>query len=204
MCWGSLVHGCSEPSPTQPHPQAYFLLAMDGFKYPKIHSFPPFYTKQRNATILETQLAEWCQLILQYCQYHRIYRLGVSDGAGSGLFANEAIDRRCLAEFRRDILNHLVHKLGRAAYVLPKTPDYVVVYWCTLQEWAAKLQAHVDGSGQAGSVLTVYELTQLDESPPDFRGMDPDMFARVVDVLVKQGRAQIIKDGGVVDAVKFA
>lgn len=38
--------------------------------------------------------------------------------------------------------------------------DVVLIYWRKPQEWAALIEAYVDETAQKGSVLTVYELTE--------------------------------------------
>lgn len=125
------------------------------------------------------------------------------------IFENKTIERSAPAEFRRAIFNHLIHKLERAAYVNPKQQDAgILIFWRTTDEWARMLYEHVDKTGQLGSVLTVYELTLPDETPVDenFRNLDYHLLSRVVDVLVKQGKAQVLRsdDGlGKMEGVKI-
>lgn len=186
------------------------------FEFPKIHSFPPFYTKQRNATILENQLDAWCLLILAYCEHYRVYSL-LPVGAALSLqdpgelpsfFENKEIDRTVLDDFRRTIFNHLIHKLGRAAYVDPKKQDAgILIYWRTLAEWAKILHDHVESTGQLGTILTVYELTRLEDSAVDenLRNIDSNLFKRILEVLMKQGKAQILpgEEAGEIGGVKI-
>lgn len=185
------------------------------FEFPKIHSFPPFYTKQRNATILENQLDAWGALVLDYCEHYRIFSV-LENGSVLAqqeshdmpdLFENKAIERAVLDDFKKDILAHLVTKLARAAYVDPKKRDAgVLLYWRTPAEWAALLREHVDSTGQLGTILTVYELTKLEEAAPQFRNMDYQLLVRAIEVLMKQGRAQVLKaeDGsGQIGGVKI-
>lgn len=175
------------------------------FEFPKIHSFPPFYTKQSNATILENQLNEWSTIVLQYCQYHKIYTLSPQGVVLSrqndetpleGLFENTDIERRVSPDFCRDILHHLIHKAKRAVYINQKKQDAgILILWCTLEEWAELLHSHVEKTGQLGSILTVYELTKLEDSVihEEFRNIDYTLFVRILEVLMKQGKAQILK-----------
>lgn len=56
-----------------------------------------------------------------------------------------------------------MRKDGRAEYVGGKeTGDVVWVYWRTPEEWAGLVEEWVDGTGQKGTVLTLYELTEGD------------------------------------------
>lgn len=172
------------------------------FEFPKIHSFPPFYTKQRNATILENQLEAWGALILDYCEHFRIFSI-LDSGTVlvqqqpqelPPLFENKLIERAVLDDFRKEIFAHLVSKLGRAAYVDPKKRDAgILLFWRTPAEWAALIREHVESTGQLGTVLTVYELTKLEETDPLLRNIDYNLFVRAIDVLMKQGKAQVLK-----------
>lgn len=174
------------------------------FEFPKLHSFPPFFTKQSNATILEHQLEAWSSLILSYCEYYRIYTLLATGTVLSSqnkntefppIFENKKIERACLDSFKNDIFNYIIHKAARASYVDPKKLDAgVLIHWRTLPEWAKLLRDYVDGTGQLGTILTVYELTQLEDSTTseDFKNIDYNLFVRILQVLMKQGKAQII------------
>lgn len=182
------------------------------FEFPKIHSFPPFYTKQRNATILENQLDSWGNLILQYCEFYRIYTLLPEGAILSGksdcppLFDEPSIDRSVPHEFRREIFSHMIHKMGRAQPVDKKRRDAgVYILWRLLAEWAKLLYSHVDATGQLGTIMTVYELTKSDESlNEEFLGIDAGLFARILEVLRKQGKAQILTESdGLIGGVKI-
>lgn len=187
------------------------------FEYPKIYSFPPFYTKQQNATILDNQLSAWSELILQYCEYHGVYILLPYGGALSRqdpyseiplLFQNRELDRAVLDSFLTDIFNYMIHKVNRAEYVNKKKQEEgIFIYWRTPLEWAKVLYDYVDRTGQLGSVLTVYELTQLDEltNADLLKDIDLKLFEKAVDVLVKQGKAQVLRgeDGTGIGGVKI-
>lgn len=187
------------------------------FEFPKIHSFPPFYTKQQNATILQNQLDAWADLVLLFCQYYHIYTLlphgavlskQEKDGELPPVFQNKELQRAVLDAFLGDIFNHMIHKLGRAEYVDPKKHDAgILIYWRTPAEWAKLLLEYVDRTGQLGTILTVYELTQLEElaASEPLKDLDEKLFAKAVEVLVKQGRAQVLRgeDGLAIGGVKI-
>ncbi|PSK38252.1 hypothetical protein C7M61_002811 [Candidozyma pseudohaemuli] len=188
------------------------------FEFPKLHSFPPFFTKQSNATVLEHQLEAWTSLVLSYCEYHKIYSLLGTGAVLSSqnkdtefppLFENKEVERACLESFKKDILNHIIHKATRASYIDPKKLDAgVLIHWRTLPEWAKLLRDYVDSTGQLGTILTVYELTQLEDSTTseDFKNIDYNLFVRVLQVLMKQGKAQIIMaedNSGQIEGVKI-
>lgn len=119
-----------------------------------------------------------------------------ANAAKPPLFKNPEIERSAPPELIKSILNHLIHKLERGAYVNPKQQDAgILVFWRTPEEWARILYDHVDKTGQLGSILTVYEITLLDELAVDesFRNLDYNLLLLVIEVLVKQGKAQVLR-----------
>ena len=79
------------------------------------------------------------------------------------------------------------------------------VWWRRPEEWADIVAAWVDGTGQKGSVLTIYELRESDAvQDQEWVAMEEDMFRRCLDILVKKGRAQVFEgQGGDGAGVKF-
>ncbi|KAF2223194.1 ESCRT-II complex subunit-domain-containing protein [Elsinoe ampelina] len=197
------------------------------FPFPPHHSFPPFFTLQPNLTTLSRQLTLWSTLIQSYCAHARLFRLSLSDATTSPLFHNPAINRRLDLLSIRRILDWMASPDGdrRAEYVLsvpgaaskrreaatvPNEQKTVAwVYWRRVEEWADAIYAWVDGTGQRGSVLTVYELREGEETEgTEWRGMDEELFRRCLEVLVKRGRAQVFNTGqggagGEGEGVKF-
>lgn len=178
------------------------------FELPKIHTFPPLYTKQPNLTVLQKQLDTWGEIILKYCEHYKITSLSLQ-GSVLGtqldnldtlalplLFVNKNINRQVSDDFRGIIFKHLIHKLHRAEYINPKQPDAgILVYWRTPTEWANIIYSYVERSGQLGTVLTLYELTKLEDAtiPNDLRNLEYSLLVRVLaKMLVKQRRAQIL------------
>lgn len=161
------------------------------FVFPREFFFPPFFTRQTNLTTHHAQLVKWSSLILAYCRHHRIYKLSLSPSSSSfttttatapynnpptqsssstqpgadELFHNPRIDKRLsIADIKETI--DFMRKDGRAEYVSPPTAggagDVVWIYWRTPEEWATLIEEWVDGTGQKGTVLTLYELTEGD------------------------------------------
>ena len=180
-------------TPTSPSPGATTPSGGSGaFAFPRPYFFPPFYTMQPNKTTLHAQLVKWSEIVLAYCQHHRIFRLSlagqtpVSAPAAdhhhhqpppstldtSELFSNRHIGRSLAPEDIRKVIDFLA-KDGRAEYVggggggggnsdKANAADLVWIHWRSPDEWAALVEAWVDQTGQKGSVLTFYELTQGD------------------------------------------
>lgn len=80
----------------------------------------------------------------------------------------------------------------------------MLVWWKSASEWADEIYGWVDGTGQKGGVLTIYELRDEEEGRRSWAGMDEGMLRKVLNVLVKRGRAQIFAaQGGDGEGVKF-
>ncbi|PHH61317.1 hypothetical protein CDD81_496 [Ophiocordyceps australis] len=162
-------------------------MASTPFKYPREYSFPPFFTRQTNLVTLAAQRKKWSSLILDYTRHHRLFRLRVSDD--SELFHNERIHRRLPPDDVRDIFDYM--RRQATVEFLPGD-DVVLVYWRSLDEWAALIEQYVEDTAQKGSVLTLYELTQGDATRgTELHGLDNDILIKALNVLVKRGKAQI-------------
>ncbi|KAI5956292.1 hypothetical protein KGF54_000767 [Candida jiufengensis] len=182
------------------------------FKFPKIHTFPPLYTKQPNQTIQQQQLESWNNIILQYCEYYKITSLTL-DGVPKNsqissidisnlplLFNNKSINRQVNSEFKNLIINNLIHS-KKAEYINHKKPDLgIFIYWRSLTEWGNIIYEYISNTGQKGTVLTLYELTKNDDDelqngglPQDLKNLDESLLIKVIkEYLIKQGKAQLL------------
>ncbi|KAK4463856.1 vacuolar protein-sorting-associated protein 25 [Cladorrhinum samala] len=174
------------------------------FQFPREYSFPPFFTPQTNLTTHHAQQTKWAALVLAYCRHYRIFRLSISPSPAtassqsapphdtSDLFHNKQLNRRLSPAHIRSVIDFL-RKDGRAEYLDPKgSGDVAYVYWQTPEEWAGIIESWVEGTAQKGSVLTVYELVEGENTRgSEFWGMDRDVLIKALGVLVKRGKAQI-------------
>ncbi|KAL3956390.1 hypothetical protein ACCO45_009236 [Purpureocillium lilacinum] len=175
------------------------------FAFPREYHFPAFFTRQTNLTTHHAQLTKWSALVLAYARHHRIFRLALSAAADSDLFRNPRIDRRLGPADIRELVDFM-RKDGRAEYyyhsssgggggsaaAAGKEGDVVFIYWRKPEEWAAAVEAYVEETGQKGSVLTVYELTEGEGTRgTELHGMDSEVLLKALNVLVKRGKAQI-------------
>ncbi|KAF3761379.1 ESCRT-II complex, vps25 subunit, partial [Cryphonectria parasitica EP155] len=187
------------------------------FTFPREYYFPAFYTRQTNLNTLHAQLVKWSSLVLSYCRHYRIFKLPLSlattsssssaaaattDAAPSSsppntdeLFHNRRLNRRLALSDIREVIDFM-RRDGRAEYVSSGGGggggDLVWIYWRTPEEWAALVEGWVDETGQKGTVLTLYELTQGDATiGTEFHGLDQDLLQKALNVLVKRGKAQI-------------
>ncbi|KAK3692490.1 ESCRT-II complex subunit [Podospora appendiculata] len=112
------------------------------------------------------------------------------------LFHNRKLNRKLSLADVREVIDFL-RKDGRAEYVGggssgKDSGDVAWVYWRTPEEWAALIEAWVDETGQKGTVLTLYELTQGDATRgAEFHGLDPELLQKALGTLVKRQKAQI-------------
>ncbi|KAK5123188.1 hypothetical protein LTR85_003387 [Meristemomyces frigidus] len=172
-------------------------ISSSGFNFPTYTSFPPFYTLQPNLTTRTHQLELWSTLISSYCAYYRIFRLSLSS-LPTDLFSNANIHRSLKPGDVRTVLDHMSKpENGPRIDWIPSTTrneqsSSCYVYWKTPGEWADALHGWVDETGQKGTVLTVYELREGDAvRSKEWRDMDEGMLRKVLNVLVKRGKAQI-------------
>lgn len=135
--------------------------AVAPFAFPREYSFPPFFTRQTNLTTHHAQLTKWSALVLAYARHHKTFRLSLSSAAETDLFYNKAINRRLQPADIRDVFDFM-RKEGRADYVSEGAQDVVFIFWKTIDEWAAVVEAFVDQTAHKGSILTLYELSEGD------------------------------------------
>ena len=131
----------------------------DPFPFPRDYSFPPFFTLQTNVTTRHAQFTKWSALILSYARHHRIFQLSVSAAAETDLFHNKTLNRRLALADIKEVLEFM-KKEGRAEYVDGKNSDLVYLWWKTVDEWAGVVETFVEGLGQKGGVLTVWEMRE--------------------------------------------
>ncbi|KAI9827565.1 MAG: hypothetical protein M1832_004915 [Thelocarpon impressellum] len=188
----------SDPTSTSSPPET--------FPFPRIHSFPPFYTLQPNSSTLQSQFSSWSSLIRAYCRHHRLFRLNVSVALEWDLFHNRGLRKRLRAEDVARVLEFMKLKEGGAAEWVDDGKDVrardanqllalgkvCIIWWRRPEEWAAVLERWVDETAQKGTVLTLYELTEGEITRgTEFYGMDRDVLLKSLGVLVKRGKAQV-------------
>lgn len=119
------------------------------------------------------------------------------------LFTNSTINRSLKLDTLREIVDFMV--LQNEAEYLSKKREEALIYWRRPEEWAAALSGYIGETGQNGSVLTIYELTEAEEAMnTEIYKMDKTMLRKVVDVLAKKGRAAIMKGSdGEEQGIKF-
>nr|POE47753.1 vacuolar protein-sorting-associated protein 25 [Quercus suber] len=168
------------------------------FQKPAYTAFPAFYTLQPNLTTRTRQLELWSLYITHYCSWHKVFRLSITSPP-SQLTTNPSPPRALKQADFRTILEHLSTSAGGniiewlpSAGSKGEQATACWVWWRSAAEWAERVYEWVDGTGQKGAVLTVYELRESDAvRGQGWTEMDEEMFRKVLGVLVKRGKAQV-------------
>ncbi|KAJ6017655.1 hypothetical protein N7451_001034, partial [Penicillium sp. IBT 35674x] len=184
------------------------------FSFPPTYNFPPFFTPQPNTNTRQAQLEKWSLLIQAWCKHHRQYRLSLVEAVDSPLFHNVALRKRLDLREARAVLDWMVKSEeegggGQRAEWIDSSagsqgPKSVAwIWWRRPEEWADILVDWVEGTGQRGAVLTVYELIQGEATASqEFHGMDNEVMLKALSILSKRGKAQVFGSEGQ-EGVKF-
>jgi len=172
-----------------------------GFILPSTHSFPPFFTKQHNPSVLADATRQWTTLILSYAKFRRLWMLRLEDaqqkeGEWSEVFWNPRIRRQMPAAYLDYIIRTMIND-QRAYYEPTRQTNSVIVCWNTTEEWAEILFDWVTSTGQLNTILTYYEIQEPPVASP-LSDIPLSLLVRAVSVLLKSGRAQQIEgtEGG--------
>ncbi|KAI9209812.1 ESCRT-II complex subunit-domain-containing protein [Polychytrium aggregatum] len=181
------------------------------FSFPEIHDFPPFYTRQPNLDTWGKQRQLWCDLVLLYFQSSKLAVLDITEftsprpgNAKAELFHNQRLKRSLKRETIIEIIDHLVES-GNAEWDNPKKKERCIVFWRKPEEWASLIYKWAFETGQTNSVCTLYEILHGDHAAgQEFFGLDELIMRRSLEVLVKQGKAQLFTGSSDSDlGVKF-
>lgn len=157
---------------------------------PAIYSFPPFFTRQRNLETEGQRKEDWVTWIIQWAIHNKQTELIVERELKGQLFSNEAIHRSLSLDEAVEILDFMEAR-GNGEWKAPGKTKFLILYK-SLAEWSALLYTFVDRSGQMGSVFTVYELLEGDDTiNEEFYGMDRALFMRVLEYMEREGRAKL-------------
>ncbi|GAA5955320.1 hypothetical protein JCM3765_003280 [Sporobolomyces pararoseus] len=199
------------PPPPTNHKLIRYVSPLTQYKFPSLYSFPPFFTKQPNPTTWSHQRTQWIQLILNYSKFTKTSYLNLSSSneiCELELFKNHRINRGLSKEMILEILKFMSISNPPSIEFIQKEKgeeDACYVYWKTPLEWSETIYDWIQSTGQGnGTILTFYELTQEDSSL-DFYKLPQGLLRKVLQLLQKQGKCQILKGtlGEEGDGVKF-
>ncbi|KAL4959647.1 ESCRT-II subunit protein VPS25 [Aspergillus stella-maris] len=179
------------------------------FRFPTLYAYPPFFSLQPNTTIRHSQFQHWSSLIRSWCRHHRLFKLSLVDAIDGPLFRNAELKKQLALADARTVLDWMSRgdEDGgggrRAEWVDGLAKTVVWIWWRRPEEWAALLAEWVENTGQKNVVLTLYELLEGEATiSQEWHGMDPGVMMRSLNVLVKQGKAQVFGGEGQ-EGVKF-
>ncbi|KAK0095022.1 hypothetical protein PV326_009417 [Microctonus aethiopoides] len=164
---------------------------MGEIEWPWQYSFPPFFTLQPHTETQEKQISAWASLVLEYYKTTKQAVLDIREIHSFPLFNNTAIKRKLPAEVVSIVLDNLT-KSGNAC-PLDKTKQRWLIYWHTLDEWGDIIYTWAQNNGFIGSVCTLFELTQGDNTiDEEFHCIDNEVLVRALKKLESQGKAELI------------
>ncbi|XP_011152615.1 vacuolar protein-sorting-associated protein 25 [Harpegnathos saltator] len=167
------------------------VVTMAEIDWPWQYSFPPFFTLQPHADTRSKQIAAWRSLVLEYYRTTKQAVIDVREVDTNPVFNNTAINRKLPSETILLILEEL-RKSGNAT-PLDKTKQRWLVYWHTLEEWGDIMYNWAQENGFIGSVCTLFELTQgEDTSEQEFHGLDTEVLIRSLRTLEAAKKAELI------------
>lgn len=173
---------------------------------PPIYAFPPLYTRQPNAIIRNKQIDSWEEILLTTARENGLWEIDTEGKFTSqttqelpphlqgSIFSNESIGRTVPPLFIKEILSHMLTK-GSLVQGGSDTTSAYLVLWKNMDSWASLMLEWCETTNKLGQVVTLYELTNGDESIGwDFHGMPQGLAARCLRLLVKRGRATMLQD----------
>ncbi|KAL3464756.1 ESCRT-II complex, vps25 subunit [Aspergillus heterothallicus] len=179
------------------------------FTFPLRYKFPPFFSLQPNSNTHAEQLKRWSNLIQSWCRHHRIFRISLVDAVESPLFRNAELHKQLSLKDARVVLDWMSkgdEEGGggkRAEWIDGVNKGAAWIWWKRPEEWAGVIADWVDYTGQKNVVLTVYELLEGEATASqEWHGMDAEVMFKSLNVLVKQGKAQVFGSEGQ-EGVKF-
>ncbi|KAH7715616.1 CRE-VPS-25 protein [Aphelenchoides avenae] len=175
---------------------------MTTFQWPWQFDFPPFFTIQPNLVTREKQLQAWARLVIDYCQFHRVYALDINELVKSELFNNTKIGRRLDETGIRTVFNYLEQQ--KHVEWTDKAKNRCHIYWRRPDEWGQLIYEWGSSNGLLNSIVTFYDLTQGEDTANEsFHGLDRDVLVKAIQSLESQRKAVFVDREGENPGVKF-
>ncbi|XP_014782407.1 vacuolar protein-sorting-associated protein 25 [Octopus bimaculoides] len=174
---------------------------MAEFQWPWQYNFPPFFTIQPNFDTRKKQLEAWCYLILDYCKYHKIYCLDVTESQSSVLFYNKKLNRKLSTDSLMTILDELKKK-GHLEWTDKSKRQFTVV-WRSHEEWGKLIYKYITDNGMTDTMCTFYELTSGEDTVnKEFHGLEKPLLIKALKTLENEGKAELMLTESI-EGVKF-
>ncbi|KAI3645465.1 hypothetical protein MP228_008393 [Amoeboaphelidium protococcarum] len=173
---------------------------------PAIYSFPPFFTKQPTPQSWIKQRDSWTNLLMNHLKDQKRFKLTLNQYSGLEIFSNTNIQRKASTDLINALYKHLLD-VGKFQIDRSDKISSVFVLWQSVDEWAEYMLQWASVRHMQGQILTIYELTQGDETTmEEFYGMEFNLMIMVLQVLERKSKVQILKssNGDVTETgVKF-
>lgn len=205
-------------------------MSLSQLDFPPIYQFPPLFTRQPNKTIRNKQIETWINIIVTNCERCKIWvmnkngdmKLTNKDTESVetiNIFRNAKINRSCSQIFINEILltmkrqNQILNKDGKTPVIVntntaPENDetfydDDFFILWKSLDQWASEILDWFERTTQLNKVVTFYEIVSNEEnSDESFYLMPESLLYQVLKILVKRGRATMLKDDSKYVAIK--
>ncbi|RXK39211.1 hypothetical protein M231_03568 [Tremella mesenterica] len=176
----------------------------DGFIFPSIWNFPPFFTLQPNLSTRSHQLDLWSSLVLSWARFRKVFMINVEVIDPGEVFINKDIDRRLQTTSLKTLMLHMTER-NQAAPDPPKQTSVYLLYWRKPDEWGGIIYDWITENGMNNTILTWYELTDGDLAhTTEFYQLPLPMLRRALDTLVRKGKAQLLQgEGETGEGVRF-
>ncbi|SMN21033.1 similar to Saccharomyces cerevisiae YJR102C VPS25 Component of the ESCRT-II complex, which is involved in ubiquitin-dependent sorting of proteins into the endosome [Maudiozyma saulgeensis] len=166
--------------------------------FPPIYSFPPLYTRQPNAVIRNKQIDSWIDIILSISKQQSLWEIdsqGKFIQSDINIFDNKNIDRIVSPLFIKEILQNMIKNQKLISKDDVGNSSSYFILWKNLDSWASLMLEWFETTNKLNQVVTIYELTSGDESIDwEFHSMPDSLVSKCLRLLVKRGRATILKD----------
>lgn len=107
------------------------------FPFPREYNFPPFFTRQPQATTYHAQCSKWSSLIQSYSRARKIFKLSLIDAIDGELFHNKALNKRLSLSDAREMVEFM-RKEGRAEWIGGER-NVAWIWWRNPEEWAGAI-----------------------------------------------------------------
>lgn len=175
-----------------------------GFELPDYYNLPPFFTIQKVAKTRNIQFALWTDLICRWLEANKKTVIYVNKDVKQVPFTNTGISRALKLNDLRKILDFMKEE-GYGKW----QDDEKTMFncsWKKMQEWANIIYNWAKEEGMMNKILTLYDLHSGDDvRHTSFYKLENTLMVEILEVLADQGKAQVFRDGNVIDefGVKF-
>uniref|UniRef100_T1JMR6 Vacuolar protein-sorting-associated protein 25 n=1 Tax=Strigamia maritima TaxID=126957 RepID=T1JMR6_STRMM len=177
---------------------------MADFQWPWQYNFPPFFTFQPNLNTRKKQVDAWRSLILSYHKFYKQYVLDTTEAQNSPLFYNVELNKS-IGKLPVDVIQIILEDLRQKGDCewIDKQKKRCYVYWRTPSEWGKQIYDWVSANGMTGTVCTLYELCNGDDTQgEEFHGINSSVLMKALKILEAERKAEIMSfDGN--EGVKF-